>query len=525
IALTVPSRWMQVVWRPLLAAGSTAGEAAMPSPLNAEDSSWLIQPRFEVRYDVRWLGLKQDSRKPKEEREQLLAAFRTAFTILVYTAMFCLLRRLSRNVGADRESQDRLTVQMLRIQQRGREAGPMDGDQGVFAAAQAVELALNRDFDVRLSGLVVGDTDRVGKASFDGQRLTTADRSVRAKKTAKDIGYTQRDAAREKRRGLYSAMISGFPLVIERHGTTALEPAIGLISYASRPCNDHPEQSGKRSMSLCSARTYLATAVSDPLWGYRIQNEAGLTEIREERDMDSLPSVVVEEIRRLYEVRGCRHIMVLAHRYGTRRIGWAAARMRSPEFPKHLADVAARYSDLSLYPLVRDSFPVTRLRRRGEGEDAFEILQPDEHLHAYSEAARDLRYAYSPVYSLATLHVVGEQRKPQSGFCTYFLLRDGGAGSIEMAEQIRANLLLSTSPVRLDLIAVLRGVHYLESERTPTKGGTLQPVLDPYRWMLPETIGHAGEVVVSTSRRRAGTIVLSLPAALDHVSRVLHAQL
>jgi hypothetical protein len=99
-----------------------------------------------------------------------------------------------------------------------------------------------------------------------------------------------------------------------------------------------------------------------------------------------------------------------------------------------------------------------------------------------------------------------------------------GAGSIEAAEQIRANLLLPTSSVRADLIALLRGVHYLESERPATEERTLQPVLDPYSWLQPETIGHAGEIVVSSSRRRAGAVVISLPAVLERVSRVLHAR-
>jgi hypothetical protein len=49
-------------------------------------------------------------------------------------------------------------------------------------------------------------------------------------------------------------------------------------------------------------------------------------------------------------------------------------------------------------------------------------------------------------------------------------------------------------------------------------------VLDPYAWLQPETIGHAGEVLVSASRRRAGVVVLSLPAVLERVSRVLHAR-
>jgi hypothetical protein len=108
------------------------------------------------------------------------------------------------------------------------------------------------------------------------------------------------------------------------------------------------------------------------------------------------------------------------------------------------------------------------------------------------------------------------------------LLRDQGSGSIERTERLRANLLLSeggtsTAGLRGDLVAVLRGLHYLEAERAPSREQFFQPVLDPYRWLSPETHGHAGEVVVRTSRRRAGTVVLSLPAVLEHVTRAMHA--
>ena len=48
--------------------------------------------------------------------------------------------------------------------------------------------------------------------------------------------------------------------------------------------------------------------------------------------------------------------------------------------------------------------------------------------------------------------------------------------------------------------------------------------MDPNGWLAPESRGNAGEIVVRTSRRRAGSVVLSLPAILEHVSRALHAQ-
>jgi hypothetical protein len=181
---------------------------------------------------------------------------------------------------------------------------------------------------------------------------------------------------------------------------------------------------------------------------------------------------------------------------------------------------------VAVLAVVRDTFPATRMRGRElQYEDGFEILAPDEHLAANVPGA-ELRHDYTPFYSLATMHVIGEAFKPQSGVCTYFLLRAGQGGSIEQAERLRANLLLTDgtiSGLRGDLIALLRGLHYLEAERPPTRDRYFQPVLDPYTWLSPESHGHAGEVVVRTSRRRAGTVVLSLPAVLEHVSRAMRA--
>ena len=131
------------------------------------------------------------------------------------------------------------------------------------------------------------------------------------------------------------------------------------------------------------------------------------------------------------------------------------------------------------------------------------------------------------MYSLATLHVVGgaeaHVEKPQSGFCTYFLLRDDLA-PVEPVEQMRSNLLLPTSSVRQSLIGVLRSIHYLEAERA-IGPNAVQPVLDPYDWMAPLNVGKVGEVIVfESSRSSHGTVSLSLTAVLDIVSGVVHAQ-
>lgn len=86
-----------------------------------------------------------------------------------------------------------------------------------------------------------------------------------------------------------------------------------------------------------------------------------------------------------------------------------------------------------------------------------------------------------PVYTFATLHVIDEEKRPQSGFCVYFLVSDQRVSNITWTERARQQLLdpEGNSPVHPCLVAVLRGLHFIEAERG-VKGGQLIPVLIPF---------------------------------------------
>jgi len=239
-----------------------------------------------------------------------------------------------------------------------------------------------------------------------------------------------------------------------------------------------------------------------------------------------LPNALEEEVRRLYESYGCRHIILLAHRFGERRVGQRASRVRLQGQGQLLHAIGQAFPDLLFYPLVRDTFHATRLRRTDA--EAFEIVDPDDHTDIVGVELNERRHEYTPVFSLATLQVVGESsaaRKPQSGFCTYFLLHDEDTLSVEAMARIQSTLLLREAPVRRSLQAVLRSIHYLEAERSVTVAKRVRPVLDPYDWMLPEAAGKVGEVLVfARSRRGHGSVSLSITAVLELVSRALHAR-
>lgn len=475
----IPERLLSVVWRPFQRLSVENGREWVPAGSAADE--WLVPNRVEIQYDPRSVG---DPRDRQEETLSKVAVSRTALAVLVYVALLRLIRRASEN------GRQQPTISMLRLQQGGRETRTWSGEAGIFATAQAVEAALGRDLDVRMQGIVLDEQTRT---------------------------------SRYKRRGIYGALLAGFPIRIEQENGD--HPPIGIVSFAARPCNDHPDLSHSRGRRLFLTRTYLASPIAEPSRGYdvrvlRTRTEVGDADIR-------LPETVHDEIRCLYEAHGCWHVILLSHRFAERRIGRHASAARLRDQAQILRDASEAFPDLALYPLVRDIFPTTRIRSPRRDEDAFEILHPDEHVHAAPEIARPLRQAYTPVYSLATLHVVGEtaaSAKPQSGFCTYFLLGDDGSAPVATAERVRANLLLPESAIRPSLLAALRSIHYLEAERAVAGSQAGKPVLDPYDWMAPGTAGKVGEVVVfEQSRRRPGSIVLSLTALLDAVSGILHA--
>ena len=180
---------------------------------------------------------------------------------------------------------------------------------------------------------------------------------------------------------------------------------------------------------------------------------------------------------------------------------------------------------MMFYTLRRDVFAATRLRSKNKDESAFEVFTFGNHAHLYEQNADRLTRSIIPIYTFATLNVVGNSDdRPQSGFCTYFFDVERRTADMVWQEKTRTNILGSggDSSIRDSLISVLRAIHFLESEKpTPTsKSPIFSPVLDPYDWVTPTQRAHAGEIVIM-ERRRKGSVILSLPALLCHITGVL----
>lgn len=447
-----------------------------------EANDWAFPQRIELLYNDKWLG---SSKNLDEPQEIGLAIFRTAFTILVETALVTILHAVKRV----RPEIAPVSLVMFRIQTGGEETNIYSGSQFIYACGQSIEQALGRNWHIRGQGLVDPVT-QVGKTA---------------------LPYKKKNAL--------GAIYSGFPLVFGRTTPGKVEK-FGAIVFSSRPCDEHPSITTDESGSILIGKTYLAESYeTKQSLAYRLTC-GHLLDIGFGSTVFEKPPAVMEAIRQFYD-QGCRHVVLLAHRYGGRSMGRSALRHRHHESPAFLKEVASRFPDLHLFPLARDTFPAVRLRRRGEQESGFEVIGTANHVPGSSMVREG--HGMVPLYTLATLRFVGkdDNARPQSGFSTYFFIKDDlGLELFEWREQTSALLFGDNPSVRNDLVSLLRGIHFLESE-LPAEKGQVFPILDPYQWMAPSAAAGVGDIIIRKKTSNSGQIILSLHAILARIHNIL----
>ena len=447
-------------------------------PVDLATKSFDVGSGIDVVYDVRALTLsKTNQGAEKAKHEQLRAAGCAAFALLVYVTLWELVRGC--RIG---DASEKLALYLLRLQPGGKDVDSTDGNAAVYAACQAIERALARELTVKMQGF-----------------------------------HTQGPSSTQpyRKRNALLALQGGMPLQIHADGSL---DHVALVSYVTRPCDTHPAYPDADGF-LFMSRTFVANRAGER---FHMRVDGMLSRLVENRAAFREPELVLEEVARL-RAAGCRHIILLSHHYGNRHIGRAAERHSPHATHEFLESVAAKFPDVCAYVLRRDVFPATRLHTRAANESAFEVVNFSDHQMMYEQSQHDLLRGLQPVYTFATLAVVGEEGRPQSGFCTYFFEDDQRITNFEWSNAARDNMLgrtLDGKAARASLLAVLRGVHYLESERPATTRQIL-PVLDPFSWVSPSTAASAGELTVMTSRTR-GSVLLLFPALLAHVTKVLH---
>lgn len=443
----------------------------------------------DLEYDVRMLRLTFTKEHEKSKSEQLRSATLVAFTLLCYLVLWELVRRLKELRMTSDVVARPLSMTMVRLQHEGKkksqEDDAHDGNTAVYSVSHALEKALSRELPVKLQGI----------SSFPGS-------------TESAIKWTKR--------GALHALMGGQPLRFSAEGN--LEK-VALVTYVTRPCDIHP-QNADAGGHLFISRTYVATHIAQ---GMELRLDTMQSRLVDSDKAFKSPQLILEEVARLYKA-GHTHIMLLSHHFGNRHLGRSYER-HAPHGTREFLDNAAKtFPNVHLYPIRRDIFPTTRLRKRSAGESAFEMVSFAEHQKMYFEGSADVLRSLQPIYTFATLHVVNEEKGPQSGFCTYFFDLETRLEDLKLNETIRQNILGfgAGKPVHDSLISVLRAVHFMESEK-PIGGGKLLPVLDPFDWAMPSTTAGAGEVTIMT-RRGKGSVLLCLPATLAQVTKVLHKE-
>nr|MDJ0678024.1 hypothetical protein [Calothrix sp. MO_167.B42] len=438
---------------------------------------WTLRAAVIIEYDTQLLN-RRSKQKGGEDSKQYHAAIVAAFTVLVYCCLWRIIDKLKQGGNHD------FTTLMLRLQEQGKEADETSGDSYVYAAAQTLEAILAEDTNIRMQGIVL---ENLAKQTKNTQWI---------------------------KRGIFDALLSAFPLKISTPSPPQV-PKIGLISYATRPCNDTVDLNSDEKSYLFLSQSYIATAINNPFSGYELKSERKQSDIIDSPEQLRKQRLIQEEVFYLQK-QGCQHIILLSHSYGSRKFN-RTADYNSALTPKEfLADIFHTFPKLNIYTLVRDVFPGTRLQKRDRGEAAFEILQTTDNINFSHSLEKIGVRDVIPVYTFATLFTIQEQQRPQSGFCVYFLVSDKRV-DINWTERTRQHLINpeQNSPINPCLISVLRGLHFIEAER---RG---KPVLDPFPWVSPNTVAGAGEVQVLHSRRK-GKVYLSYPALLTHISQVLH---
>ncbi|MBK1694813.1 hypothetical protein CKO09_08685 [Chromatium weissei] len=468
----IPDQLLNIAWRPLII--ERTSEKHKRDHLGQIDSAWLMGAGVNIWYEPAFFNQKDHPNHSDADRRQYRAAAITALTVLVYIILQVVVERLT--TGYEKS----LTALMLRIQAQGKDAHEKAGDHLIYAAAQAIESALMKDLPIRMQGMV---TSKVSK---------------------------------HQKKGTAFALSAAFPLIFSANSAVA---KIAVIVYATRPCDAHsqiPDADG----FIFRAKTYLADSITTPITGYRLRFERMQSQVVPNQDTFENPQLIVEEVARLHRL-GYEHIILISNHYSNRRINRSASRHSPHTQTRFVNEIAAHFPMVNLYMLRRDVFTAIRLRQRDNNESAFQTTHLSDHHHA-AILPGELGKQLIPVLTFATLTIVGgdNAERPQSGFCTYFFDTEYTDNHIEWRERVRANL-LTTSDTRKSLLAVLSGLHFLETEKQPQKGQN-KPVLDPFSWVQPATIGGAGEIQIIPFNKYTGATELSLPAVLTRISDALY---
>lgn len=425
----------------------------------------------DIYYGIKALG--------RGKNTQLWSPRVAAFTIFVYVVLWELQRRVRL-----KKPNTALNIMRLQTEKENINNGNANGPNTIlYAISHAIEMTLGNEGTVKMQGIALKEDNTTGF----------------------------------RRHSAIHALFSGQRMHFDMQGS--LDKA-AVISYATRPCDscrNGTNSDVNNDGYLFMVRTYTAEKQDNDAI---LQFQRMRTRLAEGMDEFKRPSVIFDEIAWLKN-QGFEHIVLLSHHVNTRHIGRAAERHAPHGTLEFMDETFNVFNDLHIYIMRRDVFPAIRVSSRNENESAFEVTNFDDHKDIYvpNESLRGI----FPVYTFATLVVVGKVQHPHSWFCTYFYEMDNRADDIKKMNTL---VLDSTSSVRASIVSILRAIHFLEGEKpygNSQKQKVLLPVLDPYKWTKPDNVAENGEIRILVESRRK-PVTLSLGAMLTHVAETLRAK-
>lgn len=337
-------------------------------------------------------------------------------------------------------------------------------------------------------------------------------------------GFCFEDFNSYKKDSTFLAFSSLFPTTVQYAVHPETPRRVAVLCCISRPSSMDTSNPSAETKYLFSIRTYVSQFENDRM-------TTSLLRMQTRAACDKATDALMEELR-ILKKENCSHVAILFKHFGGRHFNKSASR----NSPHSRADVFSLFTeemkDIVIYPLRLDKYSVIRGEKRGKDVGHFEVtdfssIKKGDFAIKKGDFA-DIQYqdkrAIIPIYSFGTLHIVGKDKeendRPQSNMTTYCIEVDGNISdrSVDIYQNIKKN-----PHIRNAIIASLRSIHYMESERNftgvekSTKGTEVfLPCVAPFRWMEPTEIQEIGEI-------KRGNKTFSVYAALSRFHEISKA--
>lgn len=460
------------------------------------DSDDLDMPRTEGKLPVR-----------QYQEASITASVKRMCVILL---SYLITRRLTVSLKEVNDA-DRGQIQLLRITSYGRDNAEGTGADAIYGGFKAIETNLSSKILIKAQGY---NSDPY------------ADSTSR---------FRQRAATAALDSALSIALDIDSPLIFKK---------TGIIDYEIRPSDIRDD--GRVLSYVTIVRVYTAENVvlKDRLGDRCIvllkRSESFICTDRAD-DIESRHnnSAVRMALDFLIRQSGIDTIILIGRQHGDRRIGRSASRNRKADPVEFLARMREIYPHVTIIPLVRKQTHIIRLKgvfNSANDPYAYEIIGVRSHSSQPEILSKNkMGNSLCPLYSIATLRVIGhfntiDEIKPKSRMTTYSWLQGENDSNYTENTHRAREVLIDDGPAQVSLAHILRALHYIETEKEPTKskarntrGETIfAPVLNP---LNAKSSGELGEIEIVKDYRpcKMPSVAVNGVALFSRIDDILEA--